>query len=224
MMAYGLDVECPYPFDGTHFARWKKWMTCNFKFISPQMWWIVDVGFSHVLEEKNTTQAQKKCLHLDYQATNIFYQFMNNIFREIMYMKTTHDIWLYLNLIYGRVSNDDDDKPKEAHECVEHDHNLVIVEDCSTSWSSDDDDDDRSTMSSLDKIDGSSSSDANDDSISSTLIMLMMVHAWTMIMMLLQALLHHHITSCHKVTQRYKMLMWLIMLIQMMSLLIDLLA
>ena len=34
----GLDVECPYTFDGTHFARWKNWLTCNFKFISPQMW------------------------------------------------------------------------------------------------------------------------------------------------------------------------------------------
>jgi hypothetical protein len=57
----------------------------------------------------------------------------DNIFGEIMYMKTAHDIWLYLNLIYGRVSNNDDDEaPKEeAHECVEHDHNLVIMEDCS---------------------------------------------------------------------------------------------
>jgi hypothetical protein len=34
-----------------------------------------------------------------------------------------------------------EDEPKEeVHECVEHDHNLVIMEDCSTSWSSDDDD------------------------------------------------------------------------------------
>ena len=77
-------------------------------------------------------------------------------------MKITHDIWLYLNLIYGSVSNDDDKgTTEEAHECVEHDHNLVIVEDCSTSWSSDDDDD-RSTTSSLDKIDDDdASSDAN---------------------------------------------------------------
>jgi hypothetical protein len=45
--------------------------------------------------------------------------------------------------------------------CVEHDHNLVIVEDCSTSWSSDDDD--RSTTCSLDKIDDDVSSDAIDD-------------------------------------------------------------
>ena len=54
------------------------------------------------------------------------------------------------------------------HECVEHAHNLVIVEDCSTSWSSDDDD--RSTTSLLDKIDDDdASSDVNDDSTSNTL-------------------------------------------------------
>ena len=84
-----------------------------------------------------------------------------------MNMKTTHEIWSYLNEKYGTVSNDDDDddEPKEkAHECVEHDHNLVIVEDCSTSWSSVDDDD-VSTTSSLDKVDGDVPSDANDDSI-----------------------------------------------------------
>ena len=93
MATYGLDVECPYTFDGTHFERWKNWMTCNFKLISPQMWWIVDVGFSHALDEKNATKAQKKCLHLDCQATNIFYQSMkDNIFGEIMDMESTHDM------------------------------------------------------------------------------------------------------------------------------------
>ena len=83
MATYGLDVDCPQIFDGTHFAQWKNWMTCNFKFISPQMWWIIDVSFSHALDEKNATKAQKKCLHLDCQATNIFYQSLSDkIFGE----------------------------------------------------------------------------------------------------------------------------------------------
>ena len=62
-----------------------------------------------------------------------------------------------------------EDVPKvEVHEYVKHDHNLLIVEDCSTSWSSDDDD--RSTTSSLDKIDDDdASSDANDDTTPRTL-------------------------------------------------------
>ena len=93
----------------------------------------------------------------------------DSIFSEIMDLNSTHEIWIYLNEKYGTLANDDDDEaPKEeAYECVEHGHNLVIVEDCSTSWSSDDDE--RSTTSSLDKIDDDAPSDANDDSTSSTL-------------------------------------------------------
>ena len=41
------------------------------------------MDFSHALDEKNATQAQKKCLHLDCHATNIFYQSMSDkIFGE----------------------------------------------------------------------------------------------------------------------------------------------
>ncbi|OQU90579.1 LOW QUALITY PROTEIN: hypothetical protein SORBI_3001G001066 [Sorghum bicolor] len=153
MAAYGLDVECPHIFDGTHFAQWRNWMTCNFKFISPQMWWMVDVGLSHVLDEENLTQAQEKCLHLDYQATNIFYSSMkDNIFGEIMDMKSAHEIWSYLNEKYGAITKEDDVPKVDAREDVEHDHNMVVVEDCSTSWSSEDEDDgyesDASTSSS----------------------------------------------------------------------------
>ena len=98
MAAYGLDVDCPHIFDGTHFTRWKNWMICNFKFICPQMWWMVDVGFSHVLDEDNLTQAQEKCLDLDIQATNIMYRSLHDcIFGEIIDMKTTHEICSYLN-------------------------------------------------------------------------------------------------------------------------------
>ena len=53
-----------------------------------------------------------------------------------------------------------EDPKEEVHECVELDHNLVIVEDCSTSWSSDDDGD--TTTRSLDKVDDDATSDAND--------------------------------------------------------------
>ena len=28
------------------------------------MWWIVDVGFSHALDEKNAIKAQKKCISI----------------------------------------------------------------------------------------------------------------------------------------------------------------
>ena len=145
-------------------------MICNFKFICPQMLWIVDVGFSHAIDRNDATQVQKKCLHLDCQATNIFYQSMeDSIFGEIMDMKSTHEIWIHLNEKYGMVSNDDNEPKKEAHEDVKHSHNSVIVEDCSTSWSSDDDDDDHTTRS-LDKIDDDATSDPNDDATPCTLV------------------------------------------------------
>ncbi|KAG0517568.1 hypothetical protein BDA96_09G100500 [Sorghum bicolor] len=153
MAAYWLDVECAHIFDGTHFAQRRNWMTCNFKYISPQMWWMVDVGFSQVLDEENLSQAQENCLHLDYQATNIFYSSMkDNIFGEIMDIKYSHEIWSYLNEKYGAITKEDDVPKVDAREDVEHDHNMVVVEDCSTSWSSEDEDDgyesDASTSSS----------------------------------------------------------------------------
>ena len=55
----------------------------------------------------------------------------------------------------------------EAHEDVEHDHNTMVVEDCSTSWSSDGDND--ATTRSLDKDDDDATSDATDDATSCTL-------------------------------------------------------
>jgi len=60
MAAYGLDVECPHNFDGTHFVQWRNWMQCNFKFISPQMWWILDVGFSCAIDKKGCNLSTKE--------------------------------------------------------------------------------------------------------------------------------------------------------------------
>ena len=78
-------------------------MTCNFRFICPQMWWMVDVGFSHVLDERNLTQTQEKCLDRDIQATNILFRSLHDsILCEVMNMKNAHVIWSYLNETYGR--------------------------------------------------------------------------------------------------------------------------
>ena len=80
------------------------------------------------------------------------------------------------------------------HEDDEHIHGIVVVEDCSTSWSSDDDD--QSTTGSLDKI---------DDDDSKAHLMMKLAHA--RMILLSQAHLHRHIASCHKVTQRYQITM-----------------
>ena len=65
------------------------------------------------------------------------------------------------------ISHDDVESMEEVHEDVEHDHDLVIVEDCSTSLLSDDDD--HSTTRSLDKIDDDATSVAHEESTPSTL-------------------------------------------------------
>ena len=169
MAAYGIDVECPHIFDGTHFARWRNWTSCNFKFISPQMWWIVDVGFSCTIDRKNASQAQTKCLHLDCQATNIFYRSIDSsILSEIIDFASSHEIWVYLNEKYGMISVGNHGEPKmEAREVVEHNHISVVVEDCSTSCSSDQDE--GPTTRSLEKMDEEATSDAIDDDTPCTL-------------------------------------------------------
>ena len=133
-------------------------------------------GISHVLDHKNLTKAQSVLFELDAHA---YFFIMDILSLEIYYRVdcegTTHELWEAINRLYGDSSTSDDGKFKkeddhkeEAHECVEHDHNLVIVEDCSTSWSIDDDD--RSTTSSLDKFDDDAISDANDDTTPCTLV------------------------------------------------------
>ncbi|KAG0525027.1 hypothetical protein BDA96_06G020400 [Sorghum bicolor] len=82
-------------------------------------------------------------------------------------MKSAHEIWVFLNEKYGAISKEDDVPKVDTNEDVEHDHNMVAVEDCSTSWSSEEDDD-HSTRS-LDKDDDDATSDANDDATPCTL-------------------------------------------------------
>jgi hypothetical protein len=96
------------------------------------------------------------------------------MFGRVMTSRSAHDMYMALKYLYGDFSIWDDGKFKKeddhmemVHEDVEHDHNLAIVEDCSTSWSSDDDE--RSTTSSLDKVDDDAPSDANGDATPYTL-------------------------------------------------------
>ena len=147
-------------------------MLDHFRDLGPKAWWIIVVGFScDALDKDNLTQMQEDCLQLDHRA--LYYltcALHDDVFRRVWDLESAHDMWMALQAFYGDSSTSDDGKFKkeddhkvEAHECVEHNHNLVIVEDCSTSWSSDDDDD-RSTTSSLDKVDDDATSVAHKDS------------------------------------------------------------
>jgi hypothetical protein len=126
------------------------------------------------LDHKNLTKAQKVLFEPDSDAYLFLMDALSfELFYKVNHKGTTHELWESIKHTFGDSSIWDDgkfkeDEPKvEAHECVAYDHNFVIVEDCSTSWSSDDDD--RSTTCSLDKIDDDASSDANDDATPCTL-------------------------------------------------------
>ena len=77
---------------------------------------MIDVCFSHVLDERNLTQTQEKCLDLDIQATNILFRSLYNcILDEIMDKETAHEIWSYLNEKYLAPSDDHDDDSSVAN-------------------------------------------------------------------------------------------------------------
>ncbi|KAG0523364.1 hypothetical protein BDA96_07G117200 [Sorghum bicolor] len=91
----------------------------------------------------------------------------DNIFCEIMDMKSAHEIWSYLNEKYGVITKEDDVPKVDACENVEHDHNMVVVEDCSTSWSSEDEDDGyESDVSTKSSTSSHSSMSHGDDKVS----------------------------------------------------------
>jgi hypothetical protein len=109
MATKGLKVTCePHIFDGTRFAQWKTCMCHYFHTFDAKLWWIISVGFYRPFDEntKDLTEAKEKCLHLEHRATNILYQWISDkAFKEIMYMETAHDIWTYLDDVYGSISS-----------------------------------------------------------------------------------------------------------------------
>ena len=141
----------------------------------PKFQWVVTSGLTHVLDHKNLTKAQKVLFELDSDAYLFLMDALSfELFYKVNHKGTAHELWESIKYTFGDSSTWDDgkfkkeDEPKvDVHECVEHDHNLVIVDDCSTSWSSDGDDD--STTSSLNKIDDDATSVVHEDSTSSTL-------------------------------------------------------
>jgi hypothetical protein len=63
-------VEVPH-FNGNDFVSWKSQMYSYLREMNPQVWWLVDIGLSHTLEDCPQTQGQKKCLYLKAHASNV---------------------------------------------------------------------------------------------------------------------------------------------------------
>ncbi|KAG0525412.1 hypothetical protein BDA96_06G054400 [Sorghum bicolor] len=159
MASSGIDDCETHIFDGTNFALWKNHMLDHFRAKGPKFWWIVTNGLTHNLDHKNLTKAQKVLFELDCEAYCYLMKSLSfELFDRINSKGTAYEMWESIKHTFGDSSTWDDGKfkkeePKvEIHEGVEHDHNKVVVEDCSTSWSSEDEDDgyesDASTSSS----------------------------------------------------------------------------
>ncbi|KAG0514257.1 hypothetical protein BDA96_10G174900 [Sorghum bicolor] len=159
MASSGIDDCETHIFDGTNFALWKNHMLDHFRAKGPKFGWIVTNGLTHNLDHKNLTKAQKVLFELDCEAYCYLMKSLSfELFDRINSKGTAHKMWESIKHTFGDSSTWDNGKfkkeePKvEIHEDVEHDHNKVVVEDCSTSWSSEDEDDgyesDASTSSS----------------------------------------------------------------------------
>ncbi|OQU92013.1 hypothetical protein SORBI_3001G275450 [Sorghum bicolor] len=159
MASSGNDDCETHIFDGTNFALWKNHMLDHFRAKGSKFWWIVTNGLTHNLDHKNLTKAQKVLFELDCEAYCYLMKSLSfELFDRINSKGTAYEMWESIKHTFGDSSTWDDGKfkkeePKvEIHEVVEHDHNKVVVEDCSTSWSSEDEDDgyesDASTSSS----------------------------------------------------------------------------
>ncbi|KAG0549767.1 hypothetical protein BDA96_01G282800 [Sorghum bicolor] len=159
MASSGIDDCETHIFDGTNFALWKNHMLDHFRAKGPKFWWIVTNGLTHNLDHKNLTKAQKVLFELDCEAYCYLMKSLSfELFDRINSKRIAYEMWESIKHTFGDSSTWDDGKfkkeePKvEIHEDVEHDHNKVVVEDCSTSWSSEDEDDgyesDASTSSS----------------------------------------------------------------------------
>ncbi|KAG0517192.1 hypothetical protein BDA96_09G067200 [Sorghum bicolor] len=147
MASSGIDDCETHIFDGTNFALWKNHMLDHFRAKGPKFWWIVTNGLTHNLDHKNLTKAQKVLFELDCEAYCYLMKSLSfELFDRINSKGTAYEMWESIKHTFGDSSTWDDGKfkkeePKvEIHEDVEHDHNKVVVEDCSTSWSSEDED------------------------------------------------------------------------------------
>jgi hypothetical protein len=74
--------------------------------MNPQVWWMVDIGLSHALEDCPQTQAQKKYLYLEAYASNalssaLSIEIKNEIKMEYGWPKRANLLWKVLEQIYG---------------------------------------------------------------------------------------------------------------------------
>jgi hypothetical protein len=98
-------VEVPH-FDRNDFVSWKSQMSTYLCEINPQVWWMVDVGLSHALENCPQTQAQKKCLYLKAHTSNglssaLSAEIKDEVEMECGWLERANLLWKVLEQMYG---------------------------------------------------------------------------------------------------------------------------
>jgi hypothetical protein len=74
--------------------------------MNPQIWWMVDVGISHALEDYPQIQVQKKCLYLEAHISNalssvLSVEIKDKIKIEYGLLERANLLWNVLEQIYG---------------------------------------------------------------------------------------------------------------------------
>jgi hypothetical protein len=78
--------------------------------MNPQVWWMVDVGISHALEDCPQTQAQKKCLYLKAHASNglssaLSAKIKDEIKMEYGWPERANLLWKVLEQMYDSINS-----------------------------------------------------------------------------------------------------------------------
>jgi hypothetical protein len=81
-------------------------MTTYLHEINPQVWWMVDVGLSHALEDCPQIQAQKKCLYLKVHTSNGLSSVLSAKIKDEIEMEygcpeRANLLWKVLEQMYG---------------------------------------------------------------------------------------------------------------------------
>jgi hypothetical protein len=81
-------------------------MSSYLREINPQVWWMVDIGLSHTLEDYPQTQAQKKYLYLKAHASNVLSRALsaeikNKVKIEYGWPERANLLWKVLEQMYG---------------------------------------------------------------------------------------------------------------------------
>jgi hypothetical protein len=98
-------VEVPH-FDGNDFVSWKSQMSSYLREMNPPIWWMVDIGLSHAVEDCPQTQAQNKCLYLEAHASNtlssaLSAEIKNKVKMEYGWPERANLLWKVLEQMYG---------------------------------------------------------------------------------------------------------------------------